>query len=133
MRKFNVTVNGNTYEVLVDEVSAEAVANVPSNQNSFKPSAPAPVAAPAVTAPVIAKAPAAAPATGGTPLKSPMPGMILKFKAEDGQQVKKGQVIVILEAMKMENDLVAPADGCVKFLLAQGANVSSGTVIAVIN
>lgn len=133
MRKFNVTVNGNSYEVLVDEVLGETAVNVPSNQNISRPSAPAPVAAPKDLAPAIKQEPVSAPAVSGTPLKSPMPGMVLKFKATDGQQVKKGQVVVILEAMKMENDLVAPADGIIKFLVAQGANVSSGTVIAVVN
>ena len=114
MRKFNVNVNGKSYVVEVDEVGAETAA-------------PAPVAAAA--APV---AVAAAPA-GGSIVKAPMPGLVLRFGAENGATVKKGDKIVVLEAMKMENDIVANADGKVTFLVKPGDNVVSGADLASIN
>ena len=135
MRKFKVTVNGNTYEVAVEEMSASAnvMASVPV-------AAPAPISTPMPAAPV-APAPAApAPApvkklnipTNGTQLKAPMPGTILKIAAQSGTTVKKGDVVVVLEAMKMENDIVSPADGVVNISISQGQNVNSGDVIAII-
>ena len=114
MRKFNVNVNGKSYVVEVDEVGAETAA-------------PTPVAASA--APV---AVAAAPA-GGSIVKAPMPGLVLRFGAENGATVKKGDKIVVLEAMKMENDIVANADGKVTFLVKPGDNVVSGADLASIN
>lgn len=115
MKKYNITVNGTTYEVEVEEVGE--VASVP---------------APAAAAPVSAPAPkkAAAPA-GATPVTSPMPGTILEVKCAPGKAVKRGETLFILEAMKMENEIPAPADGVVASVDVQkGASVASGAVIA---
>lgn len=115
MRKFNVTVNGKSYSVEVEEdgvVSAPVVASAPV-------AAPAPAAAPK------AKAPA-----GGQIVKAPMPGLVLKLNVANGATVKKGDKIIVLEAMKMENDIVASADGVVTFLVKQGDNVESGADLA---
>ena len=129
MKKYNITVNGNTYEVLVEEVGGAATA----------PAAPvftAPVAAPAAApaAPKAAPAPAAAGAQGANKVTAPMPGTILDIKVSAGQSVKKGDVICVLEAMKMENDIPAPCDGVVASVNVQkGASVSAGDVIASLN
>ena len=118
MRKFIVNVNGNSYEVEVDEVAANGAA------------AAAPKAAPAAAAPAqkAAPAPAAAPA-GGTPVKAPMPGNVVDIKVANGASVKKGDVVVILEAMKMENEIFAPCDGVATVVASKGATVNSGDVL----
>lgn len=117
MRKFNVNVNGNVYSVEVEEVTDGAVQT-------------APVAAPAAAA---APAPAAKPVvTGGTAVNSPMPGTVLKLAVADGATVKKGEKILVLEAMKMENDINASADGVVTFMVKAGESVETGTKLAVI-
>lgn len=117
MRKFNVNVNGNVYSVEVEEVTEGAVQT-------------APVAAPAAAA---APAPAAKPVvTGGTAVNSPMPGTVLKLAVADGATVKKGEKILVLEAMKMENDINASADGVVTFMVKAGESVETGTKLAVI-
>ena len=124
MKKYNITVNGNTYEVLVEEVGGAASA---------------PVAAPVFSAPVAAAAPAApkaAPAgpAGANKVTAPMPGTILAVKVSQGQAVKKGDVICVLEAMKMENDIPAPCDGVVASINVQkGASVAANDVIATLN
>lgn len=117
MRKFNVNVNGNVYSVEVEEITDGAVQT-------------APVAAPAAAA---APAPAAKPVvTGGTAVSSPMPGTVLKLAVADGATVKKGEKILVLEAMKMENDINASADGVVTFMVKAGESVETGTKLAVI-
>ena len=125
MKKYNITVNGNTYEVLVEEVGGAASAPVAT------PVFSAPVAAPAA-APA---APKAAPAnTGANKVVAPMPGTILDVKVSAGQSVKKGDVICVLEAMKMENDIPAPCDGVIASVNVQkGASVSANDIIASIN
>lgn len=121
MRNFKVTVNGTTYDVAVEETGSAIAAEAPV------------VAAPAPAAPAAAPAPKAAVAAGdGTPLKAPMPGMVMNFKVANGAQVKKGEAVLVLEAMKMENDIAACADGVITFVAAKGANVSTGEVLAVI-
>ena len=128
MKKYNITVNGNTYEVMVEEVGGAAPVAVP-------------VAAPAaavVAAPAAAPAPKAAPAAtgaeGANKVTAPMPGTILNVKVSAGQQVKKGDVICVLEAMKMENDIPAPCDGIVASVnTSKGATVNSGDLLATIN
>lgn len=115
MRKFNVTVNGKSYSVEVEEEGAAYSAPVVSAP------APTPVAAPA-----------AKPAVGGTPVKAPMPGLVLKLNVANGATVKKGDKVVVLEAMKMENDIVASADGVITFLVKQGDSVESGADLATI-
>ena len=122
MKKYNITVNGNTYEVLVEEADA-------STPVSYSAPVAAPVAAPK------AAAPKAAPVAGGAvKVTSPMPGTILAVKVSAGQQVKKGDVICVLEAMKMENDIPAPQDGVLASLNVQkGASVNAGDVLASLN
>jgi len=120
MRNFIITVNGKNYEVGVEEVGASA-------------SAPVATATPVAT-PVSAPAPApkaAAPANGEKVL-SPFPGLIKNLLVAEGSSVKKDQPILVLEAMKMDNDIVAPCDGKVSFCVAKGANVESDSVLAVI-
>ncbi|MBO5433982.1 MAG: biotin/lipoyl-binding protein [Clostridia bacterium] len=126
--KYNVTLNGKIYEVDVTESDAvvTGISQVPVNTVV----APAPVAAPEAPA----AAPAAAPvAANGTQVKAPMPGTILAVKKNVGDAVKAGDVIVVLEAMKMENDIVAPCDGTVKSINApKGSTVNTDDVLAVI-
>lgn len=129
MRKFNVTVNGQTYEVEVEEVGgAPSAAPV---------RAAAPVAAPAAAAPAAAApaAPkAAAPVAGGTPVKAPMPGTILDVKVKAGDTVKAGQCVCVLEAMKMENEIPAAKDGTVaQVVVAKGASVNAGDTLIVLS
>lgn len=102
MKKYRVNVNGSLYEIEIEEMNAPAAMSA----------APAPQAA-APKAPVSAGA--------GTPVKAPMPGTILDVKVQAGQNVKKGDVLLILEAMKMENEICAPSDGRVT-----GVNVRKG-------
>lgn len=135
MRKFNIKVNGQAYEVEVEEV-AGGFAPAPVVPVAAAPApavasvaAPAPEKAEAKAAP--APAPVAAPA-GGTQLKAPMPGTVIDFKATNGAAVKKGQTVLILEAMKMENEIVAPADGVITFVASKGASVNTDDLLAVI-
>lgn len=134
MRKFNIKVNGQAYEVEVEEV-AGGFAPAPVVPVA---AAPVPAVAPVVAAPApekaevkAAPAPVAAPA-GGTQLKAPMPGTVIDFKATNGAAVKKGQTVLILEAMKMENEIVAPVDGVITFVASKGASVNTDDLLAVI-
>ena len=132
--KYKVTLNKRVYEVEVEEGSAMLI-------DEYELAAPAAPAAPVAAAPVaaaahVAAAPAAAPAAGlaaGEVVKSPMPGNILKINAVQGQAVKEGNVLVVLEAMKMENDVVAPRDGTVaQVVVAKGAVVETGSPLVVL-
>lgn len=124
--KYIVNLNGKNYEVEVEETEA-VVTNV-----TDAPAASAAVSA-AVPAPAASAAPAAAPVSGGTNVVSPMPGTILSVNVSQGSSVSSGDVIVILEAMKMENEIVAPCAGTVKQLLVQkGSTVETDSVLAVI-
>ena len=123
MRKFNVVVNGTAYEVEVEEVAAGA-SSAPVVAAAPK-TAPAPKAAPKAAAP----APVAAPA-GATTVNSPMPGTIVDVKVAVGQTVKNGELVAILEAMKMENEIFAPCDGKIVAVNAsKGATVNTGDAI----
>ncbi len=130
MRKFSITVNGQAYDVEVEEIGgaptfAPAAAPAPVAQAPVA-AAPAPKAAAPAAAP---KAAAPAPA-GGEAVKSPMPGTILDVKVAAGQSVKKGTVLVILEAMKMENEIIAPHDAVVAAVaVTKGASVNAGDTI----
>ncbi len=115
MRNFVITVNGKTYEVGVEEVGATASA------------APVVSATPVAKAPVVVAAP-----TKGEKVLSPFPGLIKNLLVAEGASVKKDQPILVLEAMKMDNDITAPCDGVVHFSVAKGANVESDAVLAVI-
>lgn len=136
MRKFNITVNGATYQVEIEEVGAFA-APAPQAVPQVV-AAPAPQAAPiqaAAPAPAPAPAPVtpAAPVAGGQQIKCPMPGTILDIRAAEGASVKKGDILIILEAMKMENEILSPADGVVAQIAVQrGASVNSGDLLAVV-
>ena len=128
MRKFIVTIEGKQYEVGVEEVGGVATPVAPVVTSVA--SQPAPAQAPQkVAAPAPAQAPAV---TNGTKIKAPMPGMIKAYKVAEGATVKKGDVILILEAMKMDNDISAVCDGVVSFKAQVGSNVNTGDVMAVI-
>lgn len=122
--KYVVNLNGKKYEVDVSESDAVLL-----NVSDAAPVAP--TAAPVQTAP--AAAPAAQSTAEGAKVLSPMPGTILEIKVQNGQAVKAGDVMFILEAMKMENDIVAPQDGTVKqIVVSKGASVDTDAVLAVI-
>lgn len=126
--KYVVTLNGKNYEVEVEETDAVITA-----VTDAAPTAPVAAAAPA--APAVAPAPAAAPAAAadGQKVLSPMPGTILSVNVSVGSAVKAGEVILILEAMKMENEIVAPCDGTVKQLAVQkGSTVATDALLAVV-
>ena len=132
--KYKVTLNNRTYEVEVEQGQAMLVDEYEAYAPSV-PAAAAPVADPAA-APVAA-APAAAPAgaalAAGEVVKSPMPGNILKINVSQGQKVKEGDVLIILEAMKMENEIVATKSGTVaQIVTAKGAVVETGAPLVVI-
>ena len=120
-KKYRITVDGTAYSVEVEELGAGA---------------PAPVAAPApAPAPVAAPAPAPAPAAGGAgaPVTAPMPGKILRVAVSVGAPVKNGDLVLVLEAMKMENEIFSPADGVVKEIRARdGETVNTGDVMMII-
>lgn len=116
MRKFNIKVNGKSYEVEVEEGEASFSAV----QQTASETSKAPVQ------------PVAMPA-GGTTVNAPMPGLVLKLAVASGATVKKGDKLVVLEAMKMENDIVAPAAGVVTFAVKQGDTVETGAKLASIN
>ena len=115
MKKYRVTVNGTVYEIELEELTGASPAS----------------AAPA--APVAPVAPAAAAPAGGEQVTSPMPGTILAVNVAAGDTVKRGQVLMILEAMKMENEIMCPCDGkVVSVNTSKGSSVESGTLLCVI-
>ena len=128
--KYKVTLNNRVYEVEVEQGQAMLI-------DEYELSAPAAPAAPAAP---VAAAPAAAPAAAapvsvaaGEPVKSPMPGNILRIEVSQGQHVNEGDVIMVLEAMKMENEIVATNSGTIaQIAVSKGAVVETGAVLAVI-
>ena len=133
MRNFVITVNGKAYQVGVEEVGASAPVMAAPVVAAPVVAAPVAASAPVAAAPAAAPAPAAkaAPANGEKVL-SPFPGLIKNLLVAEGATVKKDQPILVLEAMKMDNDITAPCDGVVSFQVAKGANVESDSVLAVI-
>ncbi len=134
IRNFIVTIDGKSYTVGVEEIGATAGTSAPAQSV-----APAPAAA---SVPIQSAAPAAAPAPAadpsaqpaeGTPVTSPFPGLIKGFLVEEGATVEKDQPVLVLEAMKMDNDITAPCAGKVSFRVAKGTNVESDAVLAVIS
>ena len=128
--KYKVTLKGRTYEIEVE--AGEAI--LLDEYEAIAPSAPAaaPAAAP-VAAPAAAAAPAPVVTGAGEPVNAPMPGNILKVNVTAGQAVKSGDVLCVLEAMKMENEIMAPKDGTVtQVLVSKGANVDTGAPLVVI-
>lgn len=119
MRNFVVTIDGKQYQVGVEEVWAGESAPVTPVVSEVKPVAAAP------------KAVAAAPANG-TKVNAPMPGLIKALSLAEGATVKKGDVILVLEAMKMDNDITAPCDGRISYKVNKGTNVDTGELMAVI-
>ena len=132
--KYKVTLNGRTYEVEVEAGQAMLL----NEYEAIVPSAPAaPAAAPVAAAPAPVAAPAAPTSTAvtaaGEVVSAPMPGSIIKVCVTAGQAVKAGDVLVVLEAMKMENDITAPKDGTIaQIVTAKGSSVSSGDPLVVI-
>ena len=119
MKRYNITVNGTAYDVTVEETDAGA--------------APVQAAAPAPKKAAAPKAAAPAGAQGGVKIEAPMPGTVMDVKLKVGDKVTNGTPIVIIEAMKMENEIFAPCDGTVKEVrVAQGATVQPGEVLLVI-
>ncbi|GFI71464.1 glutaconyl-CoA decarboxylase subunit gamma [Clostridiales bacterium] len=122
MKRYTITVNGTPYDVTVDEAGASAPVAAPAAP-AAKPAAPAPAVKPAVSG-----------AEGSIKVEAPMPGTILDVKTSVGASVKSGDVLCILEAMKMENDIVAPADGTVASIAAnKGDSVEAGQIIVTLN
>lgn len=126
MKRYTITVNGIPYDVTVEESGAAAA------------SAPAPVSAPAPaapSAPAPAAKPAAAPAAqGSVKVESPMPGTILDVKTSVGSSVNEGDTLIVLEAMKMENEIVAPSSGTVASVaVSKGDSVEAGQVLVTLN
>lgn len=115
MKTYKVTVNGTAYEITLEAVDASSVSTAPAKEETK--AAPAPAAAP-VSVP-----------SGATTVNCPMPGTILSVNVSNGSSVKKGDVLMILEAMKMENEIMAPCDGVVSGVISKGSSVETGTVL----
>lgn len=113
MRKFNITVDGKNYVVEVEEVGGVATSPVVASVQQAAPVA----------------APKAAPVGNGEPFKAPMPGTVLDIVVANGATVKKGDTILVLEAMKMENNMTAQKDGVVTVVVSKGASVASGDTL----
>lgn len=122
MRNFVVTIDGKQYQVGVEEVGVSEQVSAPVT----------PVVTEVKLAP---SAPKAAPAAGpvnGTKINAPMPGLIKALSLDEGATVKKGDVILVLEAMKMDNDITAPCDGRISYKVTKGTNVDTGALMAII-
>ena len=128
MKKYNITVNGTTYEVIVEEADGSVSTPAYNTPVNSQPAPATPKAAPAQ------KTSVGSGSEGAVKVSSPMPGTILAVKVSVGQEVKKGDVICVLEAMKMENDIPAPQDGVIASVNVQkGASVNAGDILASLN
>ena len=124
MKNYTITVNGNVYDVTVEEGASTGTPVAQAAPKAAAPKAPAPKA----------EAPKTLGTAGSIKVNAPMPGKIVAVKANPGDKVSRGQVILVLEAMKMENDIVAPEDGTVASVnVAVGSSVESGETIATLN
>ena len=134
MNRYKVTVNGTAYDVLVEDMGGAQAGYAPVAQPAAAAVAPAPAAPVPAPAPVAAPIPAAAPApAGASVVEAPMPGKILKISVAVGASVSSGDVLLILEAMKMENEISAPAGGTVREIRArEGDSVNTGDVLIVL-
>ncbi len=140
LRKFNVFVDDDYFEVGVEEIGGAPVVSYIQPAKAVAPAAPgaaparpAAPSAPKAAAPAAARPVAAAPAVDGTPINAPMPGMIVRFEKNVGDKVSKGETVVVLEAMKMENALAAPVDGTIKAINFKSSDsVPKGAVLCVI-
>lgn len=136
MKEYKFKINGNQYEVAINAIEGN-IADVTVNGTAYKvemENAPAAAPAPAAAAaPAPAAAPAAAPAGPGTDINSPLPGVIIEVSVKEGQAIKSGQKLAVLEAMKMENDIVAEKDGTVTAIhVHKGDSVLEGAKIVTI-
>ena len=144
MKEYKLKINGNDYNVVINNVE-ESTASVEVNGSPFTVEFEKPITKPkaikvvrqATSAPAVSAAstpqPKPAVAGNGTPVNSPLPGVILNVNVKDGDAVKKGQVLLVLEAMKMENEIQAPVDGVVKTLCVQkGESVLEGAALVII-
>lgn len=130
MKKYKITVNGQTYEVEVEEIGGtEQVCQATPAAAEEKPKAPKQEAPKPSSAP--APAPKKAAPAGKVTVTAPMPGTILSIKTKQGSSVSKGDVLMILEAMKMENEILAPQDGTISSIdVSEGASVNTGDLLA---
>lgn len=128
MKRYSITVNGTTYDVQVQEVPVGASAPAAAPATAAAGVAAAPAAVPTEAAPTATPTPV--PSAGSVKIESPMPGNILDIKVSAGQSVSRGDVLLVLEAMKMENDIVAPSDGTVAGIhVARGDTVDTGALL----
>ena len=127
MRNFIVTIDGKQYQVGVEEVGATASTPVVTEIKTAPAAPAAPAAAPAPAAKPVSAGP-----VSGTKVTAPMPGMIKNLSLPEGSAVKEGDVILVLEAMKMDNDITAPCSGTISYKAAKGSNVDTGDLMAVI-
>jgi len=145
MKEYKIKINGNDYNVTIDEVEGNAakveVNGTPYNVEFEKPLSKKPKTISVVNKPAAAPSAGAAPATkpaaapaaaGGATVNSPLPGVVLEIKVKDGDKVTKGQVIMVLEAMKMENAIEAPCEGTITIKAQKGDSVLEGAPLAVI-
>ena len=130
MKEYKIKINGNNYNVTIDEVE-DNVAKVEVNGTPYNVEFEKPISKPKTIS--VVNKPAAAPAAaGGATVNSPLPGVVLEIKVKDGDKVTKGQVIMVLEAMKMENAIEAPCDGTITVKSQKGDSVLEGATLAVI-
>ncbi len=133
MRKFLINVNGNQYEVEVEEITSSETSTKPQVEYS-QPAPKAERPAPQPKQETKAEAPKKVAAKAGQEvIKAPMPGTILSINVKEGDNVKKGQILLILEAMKMENEIVSPRDGKIaKVVVSKGSSVNTGDDMVII-
>jgi len=131
MKQYNITVNGTAYAVEVEELGGTSAPKAAAPAPVAAPAAPAAAAAPAPAAKPAA--PAAAPSAGATTINAPIPGTVLDIRVTPGQAVKSGDILLILEAMKMENEIMSPVDGTIDVVTTtKGSAVNAGDLMLTI-